>query len=59
MSSDEDDVVLRALSGEDEPALASFSCRTFGQAWTEPVEELIQEDLSGALRRANAEAVGL
>jgi ribosomal protein S18 acetylase RimI-like enzyme len=49
---------IRALTPADREALASFSCRGYGEPWAELVEGMVREDLADALAVPGVEALG-
>jgi GNAT superfamily N-acetyltransferase len=53
------DVDVRPITSEDRPALARFSCRAYGEPWSDVIEEMISEHLAGALGHDGLAALGL
>jgi hypothetical protein len=43
---------IRPITADDRAALASFSCRSFGEPWSDVIEEMIREDLAHEIERS-------
>jgi len=52
------ELVLRPLTAADEPALSTFTCVTYKEPWTAPVQEMIRDHLAGNLASGAVSAVG-
>lgn len=52
------ELVLRPLTAADEPALSTFTCVTYKEPWSAPVEKMIRDHLAGNLALEAVSAVG-
>lgn len=50
--------VVRPLTAADEAALSTFTCLTYKEPWTAPVQEMIRDHLAGNLAIGAVSAVG-
>lgn len=50
--------VVRPLTAADEAALSTFTCLTYKEPWTVPVQEMIRDHLAGNLAIGAVSAVG-
>lgn len=50
--------VVRPLTAADEAALSTFTCLTYKEPWTVPVQEMIRDQLAGNLAIGAVSAVG-
>lgn len=50
---------IRCLTPDDRWSLAEFSCRGYGEPWSDLVEEMVRDDLADAIAVSGVEAAGL
>jgi predicted N-acetyltransferase YhbS len=53
------EVEIRALTPADRPTLARFTCRGYGEPWSDVIEEMVHDHLADALDASDLIALGL